>query len=88
MQVKIDKIIHMQLDGTMAELLIKISPSTYAPHVATERVKTVLYVIIAKALCGTLKAGLLFWEHLSSKLTSWGFEMNPYDRCVVNKTHH
>jgi hypothetical protein len=84
MQVDMDKTIYMQLEGTMADLLVRISPETYRPHVTMERNKTVLYVLIAKALYGTLKATLLFWEHLSSKLISWGFEVNPYDQCVAN----
>jgi hypothetical protein len=76
----------MRLEGTMADLLIKLSPATYGSHATTERGRTVIYVLIAKALYGTLKAALLFWEHLSSKLASWGFVVNPYDQCVANKT--
>jgi hypothetical protein len=39
-----------------------------------------------KALYGTLKAALLFWKKLKTTLESWGFILNPYDRCVANKT--
>jgi hypothetical protein len=80
-----DEVVHMRLEGTMADLLVTISPTTYGQHTIIERGKTVLYVLIAKAMYGTLKAALLFWEHLSSKLMLWGFEVNPYDRCVANK---
>jgi hypothetical protein len=41
---------------------------------------------LLKALYGTLQAALLFWENLSSQLQEWGFEINPYDFCVANKT--
>jgi hypothetical protein len=41
--------------------------------------------LCANSQSGTLKAALLFWEHLSSKLVSWGFEVNPYDRSVAYK---
>jgi hypothetical protein len=85
MQVDMDEIVHMRLEGTMGDLLVRISPATYGPHITIERGKTVIYVLIAKALYGTLKAALLFWEHLTAKLISWGFEPNPYDRCVANK---
>ena len=44
-----------------------------------------MYVELRKALYGTLKAALLFWELLSSTLEKWGFESNPYDACVMNK---
>ena len=40
---------------------------------------------LQKALCGTLKAALLFWKRLSSQLVKWGFELNPYDTWVANK---
>jgi hypothetical protein len=40
---------------------------------------------LLKALYGTLRAALLFWKLLSSKLISWGFTINPYDWCVANK---
>ena len=40
---------------------------------------------LEKALYGTLRAALLFWRKLSSKLVEWGFEINPYDWCVANK---
>ena len=50
-----------------------------------ENGKPVLYVVLKKALYGTLRAALLFWRRLSSQLIAWGFEANPYDSCVVNK---
>ena len=45
----------------------------------------VLYAKANKAIYGTLKAALLFWENLSGTLIKWGFELNPYDPCVANK---
>jgi hypothetical protein len=51
-----------------------------------ERGKPVIYVILRKALYGTLQAALLFWENISSQMQEWGFEINPYDLCVANKT--
>ena len=44
-----------------------------------------LYAKANKAIYGTLKAALLFWENLSGKLQEWGFEINPYDKCTANK---
>ena len=45
-----------------------------------------LYTKLRKALYGTLRAALLFWQLLSKTLVSWGFKINPYDWCVANKT--
>ena len=29
---------------------------------------------------------MLFWKNLTNTLQEWGFEINPYDWCVANKT--
>jgi hypothetical protein len=42
-------------------------------------------VRLQKALYGTLQSALLFSKKLVSTLESWGFVLNPYDRCVANK---
>ena len=44
-----------------------------------------LCVELIKALYGTLRAALIFWRKLTSKLVEWGFVINPYDWCVANK---
>ena len=44
-----------------------------------------LYVQLKKALYGTLQAVLLFWKLLSTTLQEWGFTINKYDQCVMNK---
>lgn len=86
MQADMDELVHMKLEGEMAELLEKIDPSLYRKYIVIEKGKPVLYVELLKALYGTLKAALLFWKRLSSQLIKWGFVLNPYDRCVANKT--
>ena len=86
MQANMDEAVHVQLKGTMAELLIKMDPKLYRQYVCNDRGKTVLYVELLKTLYGTLRAALLFWKLLSKKLVEWGFEINPYDCCVANKT--
>jgi hypothetical protein len=86
MQAGVDELIHVRLEGPLAEMLVRIDPSKYQTYVVIENGKKVLYVVLKKALYGTLQAALLFWEDLSKFLTEeLGFTMNPYDRCVVNK---
>eukprot|EP00957_Ditylum_brightwellii_P137536 10485234-Ditylum_brightwellii.AAC.1 len=75
----------MKIEGSMAELLVKIDPKMYRKHLRTEKGKSILYVRLQKALYGTMKAALLFWENLANALHEWGFEINPYDWCVANK---
>ena len=85
MQAKMDEKVHVKFEGEIAEMLVKMNPSMYRKYVKDENGKSVLYVELLKALYGTMKAALLFWKLLSSKLVEWGFEINPYDWCVANK---
>ena len=85
MQGDQDETVHMRLEGTLAELLTKCDPKLYRKYVAKENNKPVLYVELVKALYGTLRAALIFWRKLTSKLVDWGFTINPYDWCVANK---
>ena len=80
-----DEDVVMTLRGKMAELMVQVSPALYRKYVVSHDGKAILYVKLCKALYGTLRAALLFWENLISDLTKWGFVMNPYDSCVMNK---
>jgi hypothetical protein len=62
MQVDMDEIVHMRLEGTMVELVVRLSPETYSKYVVKEGSKSVFYVQLKKALYGTLRAALLFWK--------------------------
>ncbi len=86
MQANIDEIVHVKFEGEVAEMLVKLDPQLYRKYVKDENGETVLYVELLKALYGTLKAALLFWKKLSAQLKEWGFEINPYNWCVANKT--
>jgi hypothetical protein len=85
MQADIDEVAHVKFEGEIAEMLVRMDPGPHRKYIKDENGKTVLYVELLKALCGTLKAALLFWKLLSGKLASWGFEINPCDWCVANK---
>jgi hypothetical protein len=77
----------MRLAGPLATLLTKVNPALYKKYVTDERGKPVIYVKLTKALYGTLQALLLFWKNLTGLLVDeMGFELNPYDQCVANKT--
>jgi hypothetical protein len=84
MQADMDDVVHMRLTDVMVQLLTEIDPS-YAKFTCIEKGKQVLYVQLAKALYGTLKAAMLFWRKLTEFLEGIGFVTNPYDRCVANK---
>jgi hypothetical protein len=44
MQADMDKLVHMRLEGTMAELLVQLDPKMYRKYVQTVNGKSVLYV--------------------------------------------
>ena len=86
MHSEMDEVLHLRLDGPMAELLCKVDEKKYRQYMYYEKKKPVLYVQLMRALYGTLQAALLFWINLSTFLTEeLGFELNPYDPCVANK---
>ena len=58
----------------------------YRKCTVQENGKTVLYLVLKKALYRLLQAVLLFWQHLMSQLQELGFNANPYDVCLVNQT--
>lgn len=80
-----DELVHVRFTRKMVELLWEIDKDMYEPCVATEGKQKVMYMDLLKALYGTLCAARLFWEKLSRKLIEWGFSVNPYDACIVNK---
>jgi hypothetical protein len=85
-QADIDEVVHVKFEGEIAEMLVRMDPAKlYRKYVKDEHGKLVLYVELLKALYGTLRAALLFWKLLSSKLVLWGFEINPYDWWAANK---
>ena len=85
MQADMGEIVNMKIEGEIAQLMTKIDPKKYEKYTVMEKGKQVIYVRLLKALYGTLKSALLFWENLSETLQEWGFNSNPYDWCVANK---
>ena len=70
---------YIKMAGEAAYFLIEVSPETYANYVVTEKGRSVLYLVLKKALYGCVKSALLFWEDLSGKLIKRGYVLNPYD---------
>jgi hypothetical protein len=68
MHAEIDEVVHIKFKGTLAELLVCINPTLYRKHIFLEKGVPVLYAKLAKALYGTLRAALLFWNNLTKTL--------------------
>ena len=85
MQADMDVETYVKIQGKMAEIFINLDPEYYAPFKCTENGKVTIYMLLNKALYGTLRAAILFWENLTDTLTAMGFKVNDYDVCVANK---
>lgn len=88
MQADMDNLVHMKLEGKMAELLVQIDLKFYQKYVHLENGKQVLYVELKKALYGTLKAALLFWRRLSQQLVTWLGVLGQCLQPVCDEPHH
>jgi len=73
------------LHGSSLNSILRANRAKYEPFVTIENGKRILYVRLAKAMYGTLKAALLWYQLLAETLTKEGFHINPYDPCVANK---
>ncbi len=80
-----DDYVVMRMNGTLAKLMAKTDPKLYRKYLKDKKEKKVLYVRLQTALYGMMKSALLFYRKLISELKGMGFEVNPYDPCVVNK---
>jgi len=81
LHAEMEEYVHMILEVTMAELIIKLEPILYRKYIwYNQKGKPMLYVQIKKAPYRTLQAALLFWRLLSSTLQEWGFKINEYDQ--------
>jgi hypothetical protein len=81
-----DKDITMILKGRLAELMVQVAPNLYRKYITVDRKGTaILYVKMQKAMYGLLRSALLFYRKLVVDLEDFGFKLNPYDPCVVNK---
>lgn len=79
----------MRMRGKLTELLVKVAPKIYMKYVTmNSKGETVLYVKLLNALYGIMKTALLFYQKFVADLESIGFQLNPYDPCVANKTVH
>ena len=75
----------MKFIGASLEILCGMDPK-YLAFVTIENGVKVLYVKLVKAIYGCVQSALLLYQLFNSKLRDFGFELNPYDSCVANKT--
>ena len=72
------------LDFIFVYIIYDINPE-YKQHVRTKEGISKLYLRVLKFIYGVIIYALLWYELYVSVLTDMGFQINPYDICVVNK---
>ena len=72
MQADMDELVHVKLEGKMAELITSLDPLLYTQHNVMEQGKLVMYFELDKALYGTMRAAFLFWQLLLRNLKDGG----------------
>ncbi len=69
------------------DILCEIAPEVYSEYVTiNKKGEKILLVQCMNALYGSMIASVLFYKKLVASLRGNGFEFNPYDPCVANKT--
>ena len=77
----------LRLRGKLADILIKKAPEIYPKQITINKNgETVLYVIALNAIYSIMKTALLFYQKCVGDLMTIGFDLNPCDPCVANKT--
>jgi hypothetical protein len=77
----------IKIRGVLMDILVQIAPNVYKSYSTTDkRGMKQLLVQCQNALYGTMVASLQNYHKFTKSLTSFGFEINPYDPCVANKT--
>jgi hypothetical protein len=75
----------LRMEGQSVDILCDVC-GDYRQFVTYENGKKVLYLELLKALYGCVQSALLWYELFTGTLEAMGFELNPYDFCVANKT--
>jgi hypothetical protein len=76
----------IQLNGILAELMVKTAPNNYLKYITTDhKGQPTLYLQAQKAIYGMLKSALLFYRKLVANLCFIGFKLNPYNPCIANQ---
>ena len=75
----------LKIKGHFVDIMCRVNPD-FEKHVILEHGKRVLYLKILRALYGCIRSALLWYNLYIETLKNDGYKINPYDRCVANKT--
>ena len=77
----------LKLRGKFVNIMCNVNLE-YKKYIIYEGKKKqkVLYLRVLRALYGCIESALLWYNLYSKTLKDMGFEINPYDKCIMNKT--
>ena len=75
----------MKLRGDFVNIVCQLN-TEYKQHVIYDNGKNLLYLLVIMVIYGCIESALLWYNLLSTTLEGVCFEINPYERCVANKT--
>ena len=87
LHAEMDDFVVIKPQGPIVDILCEMKPE-YKKFKVLENGKKTLYMQLMKGLYGCIKSTLLWYEIFTGELRKMGFELNPYDKCVVNKMIH
>ena len=79
-----DKKILLKLSGRFVDIMCDVYEE-HRKNAVYENGKKVLYLWVVKVLYGCIQSALLWYQLYVETLMKYGFELNPYDKCVANK---
>ena len=85
-----DKLVLLKLKGDFVNMMCEIYPDIKT-HVRYEMTKygkklKFLYMKVIRAIYGCIEAALQWYIMFTGTLKKLGYKLNPYDKCVTNKT--
>ena len=75
----------VKVSGDSCKIMCDVNPN-FRRYVRPEGRRDTLYMRLKKALYGCMYSALLWYRTFREHLEGEGFELNPYDQCVANKT--
>ena len=86
LKVEMIDLVIVKIQGPVVDALLHVNQKKYETCVFEIKGHKILYVKLLKAMYGMLKALLLWYTLFANTLKDNGFQINPYNNCVANKT--
>jgi len=79
-----DRVI-IKLRGPAVDAILQVDYDKYVRFITLEGKTRVIYMVLLRAMYGTLTAAILWYRMFATSLIEMGFRINRLDPCVANK---